>query len=239
MKYLDHTLPTPAENLACDEALLRSCDEAGGPEVLRVWEPSKPFVVLGYANKAAVEANLPACESRAVPVLRRVSGGGSVVQARGCLNYSLVLAVAGRERLASVTASTRFVLERHSAALGHLLGEGVALCGTSDLAWRGRKFSGNAQRRAKRAVLVHGTCLLGMDLALMDSLLHHPSREPDYRAGRTHGDFVCNIPVAVTALKNALRDAWNATEAQADLPREEIARLVRERYGRVGWSLRF
>jgi len=37
MNYLDLTLPSPEENLACDEALLELCDEGLGDEVLRVW----------------------------------------------------------------------------------------------------------------------------------------------------------------------------------------------------------
>ena len=36
MYFLDLTLPTLAENLALDEALLLDA-EAGGPEVLRLW----------------------------------------------------------------------------------------------------------------------------------------------------------------------------------------------------------
>ena len=40
MKYFDFTLPTPAENLACDEALLEAC-ERGGDEILRFWEPKR------------------------------------------------------------------------------------------------------------------------------------------------------------------------------------------------------
>ena len=37
MKQLDLTLPSPAENLACDEALLDWCEENGGEEILRFW----------------------------------------------------------------------------------------------------------------------------------------------------------------------------------------------------------
>jgi lipoate---protein ligase len=39
LRILDLTLPTPAENLACDEALL-DWGEASGGEVLRFWEPN-------------------------------------------------------------------------------------------------------------------------------------------------------------------------------------------------------
>ena len=58
MKHLDLTLPSPTENLACDEALLDWCEENGGKEVLRFWESPETFVVVGYANKIAVEVNV-------------------------------------------------------------------------------------------------------------------------------------------------------------------------------------
>ena len=48
MKYLDLTFADPAHNLACDEALIDFCEaNPGGEEVLRVWEPTNYFVVLG------------------------------------------------------------------------------------------------------------------------------------------------------------------------------------------------
>ena len=63
VKRFDLTLPTPAENLACDEALLCQCEETGGDEILRFWEPVQPFVVVGYANAVASEVNAAACQS--------------------------------------------------------------------------------------------------------------------------------------------------------------------------------
>ena len=93
MTFLDLTLPAPAENLACDEALLDWFEEQGGDGVLRFWEPDNYFVVVGYGNHVAIEANVPACEADGVPVLRRCSGGGTVLQGPGCLNYSLILKI--------------------------------------------------------------------------------------------------------------------------------------------------
>ena len=59
MKVLDLTLPTPAENLACDEALLDAAESGAGGEALRFWESPVHFVVVGYANKVATEVNVP------------------------------------------------------------------------------------------------------------------------------------------------------------------------------------
>src|SRR4051794_13262168 len=90
MHCLDLTYDSPAANLALDEALLDAC-EIGGAEVLRFWESPKYFVVVGYSNKVDTEVNVSECRKRNVPVLRRCSGGGTVLQGPGCLNYSLIL----------------------------------------------------------------------------------------------------------------------------------------------------
>src|ERR1035441_6566637 len=87
VKCLDLTLPTPAANLACDEALLDACEEQGGGEVLRFWEPRDYFVVVGVSNHVAREVNRPACQRENLGVYRRCSGGGAVLQGPGCLNY--------------------------------------------------------------------------------------------------------------------------------------------------------
>ena len=80
MTYCDLTLPTPEENLACDEALLDLCEEGFANEVLRFWEPSQYFVVVGYANRVAHEVHEAYCEFSGIPILRRCTGGGAVLQ---------------------------------------------------------------------------------------------------------------------------------------------------------------
>jgi lipoate-protein ligase A len=124
MKWLDLTLPTPAENLACDEALLDLCEERPEDEILRFWEPQTLFVVIGYANRVSTEVNAKACESNHLPVLRRCSGGGAVLQGPGCLNYALILKIEEGGPLRTLASANRFIMERNRAALDELLGGG-------------------------------------------------------------------------------------------------------------------
>jgi len=121
MNFLDLTLSTPAANLACDEALLDWCDEESGGEILRFWEPREHFVVVGYANPVASEANVPACAAGDIPILRRCSGGGTVLQGPGCLNYSLILKITEGGPLAGINSANRFIMERNRAAIEKLL----------------------------------------------------------------------------------------------------------------------
>src|SRR5439155_9885476 len=129
MKCLDLSLSTPLDNLACDEALLDFCEEGCAHEILRLWEPDQYFVVLGYANKVASEVNLAACEAGRIPVLRRCTGGGTVLQGPGCLNYSLVLRIDETGPLGSISETNSFIMQTNRKALQRLVARRIHVRG--------------------------------------------------------------------------------------------------------------
>lgn len=239
MKHIDFSFPTPAENLAADEALLNGCEAGQEEPVLCFWVSAHYFVVVGYANKIAAEVNQAACAARGIPILRRCSGGGTVVQGPGCLNYSLVLPITGNGPCSTIGRANDFIMQRNRAALESALGRPVAVRGHTDLAVGDRKFSGNSQRRHKHFLLFHGTFLLDFDLALVGELLLMPSKQPDYRANRSHADFVTNLNVPAEKVKVALRRAWDADGPLKNPPLEQIAVLAREKYATREWNFKF
>ena len=242
MKVLDLTLPTPAENLACEEALLDAAEAGESGEVLRFWESPRYFVVVGYANKVATEVNSAACEPRGVPILRRCSGGGTVLQGPGCLNYALILKITEDGPTRSINAANQFIMERNRQAVAAALGTAhlaPRIEGHTDLALDGRKFSGNSQRRRRNFLLFHGTFLLHFDFALLNELLPMPSLRPDYRRARNHGEFLTNLDASAATIKSQLSREWNAKEASLGFPQERIESLVREKYSTTDWNFRF
>jgi lipoate---protein ligase len=242
MKLLDLTLPSPAENLAGDEALLDWCENDAGEEVLRFWESPHPFVVVGYANKVASEVNVTACEARGIPILRRCTGGGTVVQGPGCLNYALVLRIVEAGPTHSIRAANQFIMEQNRAAIESAFcppPSAVRVQGHTDLTLDGLKFSGNAQRRQRHFLLFHGTLLLDFDLALMGELLHLPSLQPDYRNRRSHEDFLTRLRLSRDQLKAALARAWQAAAPLAEIPRFRTASLVAAKYSRAEWNFKY
>ncbi len=234
----DYSAREPAENLAADEAMLDWCEAGEDRQALRFWESSVHFVVLGYGNRAAEEVRLEDSRTAGVPVLRRCSGGGTVLQGPGCQNYSVVLEVARTPGLESITGTNQFVMERNRAAIEQRLGHPVSIEGFTDLATGGLKFSGNAQRRKRRCLLFHGTILVGFDLARVAQFLLPPPRQPEYRRARPHGDFITNLPLTAAEVKTALARAWNAGGSFGEDLSGATARLVADRYGRDDWNLR-
>jgi lipoate-protein ligase A len=250
MKLLDLTLPTPAENLACDEALLDWCEDENSAEILRFWEPREYFVVVGYANKISTEANAVACAENQIPILRRCSGGGTVLQGPGCLNYSLILKISEHEPLQSISSTNRFIMERNRSALETLFTQhatrntNLSIAGHTDLTLNSQlstlnKFSGNAQRRKKHFLLFHGTFLLHFNISLIEKFLPVPSKQPDYRCKRTHSDFLTNLDLPADSVKSALREAWHADKPLKNLPRERIQLLSRDKYVTKEWNFKF
>jgi lipoate-protein ligase A len=246
MKWFDLTLPSPAENLACDEALLDWCENGKGDEVLRFWESRQNFVVVGYANTVATEVNMAACEERGTPILRRCSGGGTVLQGPGCLNYALVLRITNSNPLHNISTANQFIMERNRAAIESLFRTlntqhstlNICIGGHTDLVIDGRKFSGNSQRRRKNFLLFHGTFLLDFNLSLIGELLRMPSKQPDYRQSRNHGEFLVNLKIPADRLKTALIKAWNATGELSDFPEQELHKLAAEKYSTAEWNFR-
>lgn len=246
MHYLELTLPTPEENLALDEALLRAADAGQLGEVLRVWESPRLAVVVGRASCLHQEVDVAQCQALGVPVLRRCSGGCAVVIGPGCLMYSLVVQLDARPGWRRVDHLHTQVLARLGDALS-VNGVRVVRAGTSDLAIIGdgppdcgdgrhwRKVSGNSVRFGRRCVLYHGTILYRFDLEWISRLLRQPPREPGYRAGRPHEMFVANVPLEREEMIMRIRRAWSADGILQDWPEVHMRELLASRYSQAAW----
>jgi lipoate-protein ligase A len=242
MKLLDLTLDTPAEDLALDEALLddaEQTDTSSDTEVLRLWEPQQIFVVAGSSSRLAEEVNLDACNARGIPILRRTSGGATIVTGPGCLMYSVVLAYRDRSHLRDIGEAHQFVLGTIAKALRPSAPD-IRQAGISDLALGEPplKFSGNSLRCKRDHFLYHGTILYNFSIDEITALLKMPSRQPAYRQARSHHDFLTNLPLERAAVRQALIDAFSAHQPRAQWPRELTAKLATEKYSRPEWNER-
>lgn len=228
------------ENLALDEALLEEAHEGVFEHaVVRTWMAAEPTVVLGSSSRAEAEVDVDACRRLGVRVLRRPSGGLTVVLGPGCLMWTVVVRQpVGPPPIEAIHAA---ILDPLVAAL-RAVGAPVTRLGSSDLAIgavpTARKVSGNALRVRRHGVLYHGTLLDAFDLDIVGRVLRHPPREPAYRAGRPHGAFLANLGLGRDVLEAAVRNAFCATRERVGRPAERVARLVRDRYESPAWISR-
>ncbi len=234
MLFLDLTLPTAAEDLALDEALMETAasDSVG---VLRIWERPDWCVVVGRSSRVQDEVHLEICRQAGVPVLRRASGGAAVLLGGGCLIYTLIAPRVGFPLSHQIEAIHECVLGRIVEALRTQLPE-IDRQGISDIAYQDRKFSGNSLRIKQQAVLYHGTILYNFAIDRVRDFLRLPPRQPAWRRNRDHDEFLTNLPLPRELIIQALRSAWHAWESLEDWPREKVRRLVHEVYGQDEWN---
>ena len=263
------TLPTAEENLALDEALVEVADRRslqseqsnsdlesnpGNEEVLRLWELPSPCVVLGRASRLTDEVNTTACDADGVPVLRRASGGATIVAGPGCLMYSVLISYQKRPTWRGLDVAHLQVMRRirdavQNAADSFDLPLQVEIQGTCDLTIDGRKFSGNALRCKRNWMIYHGTIMVAMPLHWLSKYLLEPPRQPAYREKRPHDTFVANVLSPASAVESRvflrelvlqLASTWNATEpwescSWRDDVDVETKRLLGERYMQFAW----
>ena len=196
-----------------DFALLDAV-EAGAAAASRAWAAHEEAVVLGVGLDAGREADVDACRGHAVAVLRRASGGGAVLLGPGTVQFAFALPHDFHPALASIEGTKRLC----AGLLVEALARGgldaaparapLSTDASGDVLLDDRKVVGVALARRRTATLLHGTLLAEADLGRIGLFLRHPSREPGYRRGRPHADFLANLgPVDPGALGSALEAA--------------------------------
>lgn len=236
-RFLDLTLSTIEANLALDEALLIAAEERGAGPLLRFWEPGEVAVVLGASSRLLDDVDVPRCQAEGVTIARRSSGGGTVVVGPGTLNLALILPINAAPGLAAVDLAQLFVLQRIAEAL-RTLGQPVEVRGSGDLTLGDRKFAGSAQRRLRLHFLVHATLILGLPLETITRLTRPPHRQPNYRAKRSHDDFLTRLPLPGSAIVHAIRSSWNAEADLESVPLDLVGELLESKFLAPGWVSR-
>jgi len=161
--------------MAIDEALLRSYALTASGPVLRVYSWKPYGLSLGYSQDVRRDLDIEECRSRAMPFVRRITGGGMLMHANE-LTYSLVCSGSDlgipRRVASSYKAICSFLITFYNrlgldakfacdAVPGERLGRPSTLCMASkekyDIVAGGRKLGGNAQKRSKDLIFQHGS----------------------------------------------------------------------------------
>ena len=222
----------PCYNLAFEEYLFRTA----GEDVFLVWR-NEPCVVAGSGQNLCREVRPGRLWRLGIPMLRRISGGGTVYHDLGNINYSVITAQTGptdyERSLAPILAAL------------HRIGVPAERRGVCDLAIGGRKISGSAQRSAGGRLLHHGTLLFETDLETLEAVTSRGRNEHVRSKG---------TPSAVSAVTNIrphLAQDMDAEAFRARLLSEltsgetltlngeqeaEVRQLAEEKYRNWAWT---
>jgi lipoate---protein ligase len=161
MLIVERPQTDPYFNLAAEEYLLKNMED----DCFMLWQ-NEPSVIIGKHQNALAEINLSFIREKGIPVVRRISGGGTVYHDLGNLNFSFIQ----KGRPGKLVDFSRF-LKPITEVLKEM-GLPAKHEGNNDIRVNGLKISGNSEHVHRNKVLHHGTLLFNTDLAVLGELLH-------------------------------------------------------------------
>ncbi|TMW69600.1 hypothetical protein Poli38472_001756 [Pythium oligandrum] len=181
------------EQLRLEEALFRV-------EKQRNWfvynEESTPTtIVMGISGKPEQLLHLDQVKRDGIPVLKRFSGGGTVIVDHHTIFTTFICNV---ESFPHVAPYPREIMAWSSTFFSPFFNR---LCvdqslkfalREDDYVFNDRKFGGNAQSISKDRWLHHTSFLWDFDSKNMEYLTN-PARQPAYRQKRSHTEFLCTL----------------------------------------------
>lgn len=158
-----------------------------------IWEPKDTAVILGYSQKPENEVQLSSCKEDGVPIIRRRGGGGAVVLMPGIVCFTIAFK-------SNKSDSPYYFFKKINELLIDILTdkfgiEKLAYIGTSDISIGDKKILGCSIFKSRNVYFYQGSLLINPDLNKIDRYLLYPSKEPDYRNGRSHSEFVTSLAI--------------------------------------------
>lgn len=154
------------------------------------WVPDRVCLVLGQSNRAESSLYSELVLEDGIQVYKRPSGGESVI----LTPKTLVLAV---RLISDKLENPQVYFQRINGlvidSLTRMGIQGLAYRGISDIAIGPRKILGSSIYRKKSMVFYHAVLNIEENIDLIARYLRHPGKEPDYRLGRSHREFVTSI----------------------------------------------
>lgn len=237
MLLLERNSTDPYFNIATEEYLIKTASEP----IFMIWQ-NMPSVIVGKHQNPLREVNLDFVNKLQIPIIRRISGGGTVYHDLGNINYSFI-DFGKAESLVNFAKYSKPILD-----LMKSMGIDAKLVGKSDLKIKGKKFSGNASHVYKNKVLHHGTLLFNANLSILEESIKIKELQITDKAVNSNRSAVTNISdhledlVSLDEFKSRLTDHIknefpSITETKLTATQiNEIQHLVKDRYRKWDWN---
>ena len=189
----------PFFNLAIEEFLLKSSKE----EYLILYV-NNPSVIIGKHQSGHMEADTKFVNENQIPVIRRISGGGTVFHDNGNLNFSFIRQSESGKQV-DFRKYTQPVID-----FLLLMGVDARFEGKNDIKVDGLKISGNAEHIHGNRVLHHGTLLFSTSLEMLRNSLRKDQSRYTSRA-------VVSNPASVINLKEKINCFQDINEFRSEM----------------------
>lgn len=237
MIILQRPHTNPYFNLAAEEFLVKNSTK----QLFMLWQ-NEPSVVVGKHQNALKEINVNYLLEQNIPLIRRISGGGTVYHDLGNLNYSFI-DFGQRESLVNFKKYSAPILE-----VLQKMGVDARLEGKSDLKIDGKKFSGNASHVYKNTVLHHGTLLFSSELTALEKSIKANLNPFTDKAVASNRSKVTNIlshlkePLSIEEFRKKIvahiKHSFPSVVERGFTQDEiyEIEKLAEEKYRKASWN---
>jgi lipoate-protein ligase A len=169
---------------------IKLLEEQPGDISLMIWQPEKPVIVIGKSNLPEKSVNLELTEKDGVEVLQRMSGGETVLLSPKTMIISTKIR---HTELGGSKSIFKTVNQLIINALEFFGCHEAVYRGISDIALGQKKILGSAMYKGKDYLFYHAVLNLAEDIDNIAKYILHPEREPDYRKGRNHKEFVTSL----------------------------------------------
>lgn len=238
MRLIVSTYTDPKLNLALEELIFKTWKD----DVCLLYS-NQSSVIIGKHQNAFAEVNLKYCSQNNIPVIRRISGGGTVYHDKGNVNISFI-----------TTNSTEHKVN-YQPLLDLIIEylEGFDLCvkqgERNDLYINGGKITGTACHIFKSRTLHHGTVLYDADMRALKL-----STKVDLRIStkgvQSKRSSVINVRDNLSEKRDMSptffmaeldRFCGNKFNTEAEAPpsetSKEIIQIINERYATQAWNI--
>ena len=238
MFLIESNTTNPYFNIAAEEYLLKNFTED-----FFVLYQNEPSIIVGKHQNTLNEINYSFVKENNIPVIRRLSGGGTVYHDLGNLNFAFFKNTENDKNTVDFKKHTEPIIK----ALNQL-GVNAKFEGHNDIRVNGLKVSGNAEHVFKKRVLHHGTLLFSSDLTVLNKSINAPVNKFIDKAVKSVRSNVANIQdfidkkfsidefkkKLVQVVYSEFNDVMPFTFNTADLL--EIQRLIEEKYSTWYWN---
>lgn len=238
MLLIDSNTTNPYFNIAAEEYLLKNFTDD-----CFVLYQNEPSIIVGKHQNALAEINYPYTKEKNIPIVRRLSGGGTVYHDLGNLNFAFLKNTENEKNIVDFKKYTEPIIK-----VLNQLDVNAKFEGHNDIRVNGFKISGNAEHVFKKRVLHHGTLLFSSNLEILNEAIKAPVNKFSDKAVKSVRSNVANITdflkeeITMEDFKNSIfkliqADFTNVLPYSFSLnDKEQIQELVTNKYSTWEWT---
>lgn len=246
MRFVPLIIARPEVQMAIDEAILIARSEGRVEDTVRLYIFKPSSITIGRFQSIEHDVNLKKCKELSIPVVRRITGGGSVFHdEHGEITYSVVIKEDYHPDLKNIEKSYRILASPLVEAL-KALGTNAQFSGLNDIIANGKKISGSAQTRRGGVILQHGTFMYATRLETLVSVLKVSQKKLLDKGIKSIWQRVTTLEKENIKMKG--REVYELLKSKffEEFPLEEgeltnyelelAEKLIEERYGNEKWN---